>query len=75
MYFSYALGVPIITALTLCVYLIRPRWHLWQDVLLAWLAFLPLVPAVFRYSRVLWIHLDRFLDPSSGDDQPWMASS
>jgi hypothetical protein len=72
MYFSYALGIPIIAALTLVVYLVRPGWHLWQDVLVAWLLFLPLVPAVFRYSRVLWIHLDRFLDPDPNDDASWI---
>ena len=70
MYFSYGLGIPIIALLTLIVYLIRPGWHLWQDVLIAWVAFLPLVPAVFRYSRVLWIHFDRYIDPESPDDVP-----
>jgi uncharacterized protein (DUF983 family) len=69
MYFSYALGIPIIALFTLLVYLVSPRWKLWQDILLAWLLFLPLVPSIFRYSRVLWIHLDRYLDPE-GDDFP-----
>ena len=72
MYFSYALGIPIIALLTLAAYLLAPSWHLWQHVLAAWAAFLPLVPVVFRYSRVLWIHLDRFLDPAPADipEQP-----
>jgi hypothetical protein len=26
--------------------------------------YLPLWPAVFRYSRVLWIYLDRTIDPN-----------
>src|SRR5438046_1434907 len=47
MYFSYALGIPIIAALTLVTYLLVPSWHLWQDVLAAWVVFLPMVPAVF----------------------------
>jgi uncharacterized protein (DUF983 family) len=64
MYFSYALGIPIIALFTLVAYLARPSWHLWQGVLVAWAAFLPLVPAVFRYSRVLWIHFDQFFDPA-----------
>ena len=63
MYFSYALGIPIISLLTLIAYLISPSWHLYQHVLVAWLVFLPLVPAVFQYSRVLWIHFDRYIDP------------
>ncbi len=70
MYFSYALGIPIISAFTLIAWLVLPSWSLWQLVLLAWLAFLPLVPLVFRYSRVLWIHFDRFIDPEGDDHLP-----
>jgi uncharacterized protein (DUF983 family) len=65
MYFSYALGIPIIGLLTLLAYLILPDRPLYQLVVLAWLAFLPLVPAVYRYSRVLWIHFDRMIDPGN----------
>ncbi len=32
-------------------------------VLVVWVAFLPLVPFVFRLSRVLFIHFDRYFDP------------
>src|SRR5688572_20238444 len=63
MYFSYALGIPIIAATTGLLYLALPTWRLWQLVLVSWGLFLPLVPAVFRYSRVLWIHFDRYYDP------------
>src|SRR5262245_21164294 len=63
MYFSYALGIPIIGLLTLAVFLLRPNWRFWQDVLVSWLVFLPLVPAVYRASRVLWIYFDRTFDP------------
>lgn len=27
--------------------------------------FLPLVPAVFRYSRVVWMYFDRWIDPQA----------
>ncbi len=63
MYVSYALGIPIVAGLTLLAYLAFPTWRLWQLVLLAWLGLLPLVPAVYHYSRVLWIHFDRYFDP------------
>jgi uncharacterized protein (DUF983 family) len=63
MYFSYALGIPLILAFTLAAYLLLPQWRLYQQVLLACTFFLPLVPAVYRYSRVMWIHFDRFFDP------------
>jgi uncharacterized protein (DUF983 family) len=63
MYFSYGIGIIVITAFTGVVYLIRPSWRLWQMVGAAWIAFLPLVPLVYRYSRVLWLHFDRAIDP------------
>ena len=28
------------------------------------LAYLPLVPTIFRYSRVVWVHFDRWVCPS-----------
>ncbi len=63
MYFSYALAIPIIFVLTVIAYLLLPHRHLYEHVLLAWVAFLPFVPAVYRYSRVMWIHFDRYFDP------------
>jgi uncharacterized protein (DUF983 family) len=69
MYLSYGLGIPIIGLLTLLAWLLRRDWPIWALVLAAWVAFLPLVPWVFRMSRVLWIHLDRLLDPE-GEDAP-----
>jgi len=65
MYVSYALGIPLIGLFTLLAWLVRPTWQIWQLVLVAWLFFLPLVPLVFRYSRILWIHFDRAIDPDS----------
>ncbi len=64
MYFSYALGIPILAAVVIAGKLwLVPAWPLHWVLLAAWVAFLPLVPAVFRYSRVLFIHFDRFFDP------------
>jgi uncharacterized protein (DUF983 family) len=64
MYFSYALGIPLIAAGVLIgKYLVVPAWPLHWILLAVWVAFLPLVPAVFRYSRVLFIHFDRYFDP------------
>lgn len=62
MYVSYGIGIPFICLFTLLAWLVFPRWQIWQLVLLAWLVFLPLVPWVYRYSRIAWIHLDRALD-------------
>ncbi|MBX6314180.1 MAG: DUF983 domain-containing protein [Isosphaeraceae bacterium] len=65
MYFSYTLGMILIALFMLLAYLIFPHWRLYQHFLLAWVAFLPLVPAVFRYSRVMWLHFDRYFDPDA----------
>ncbi len=64
MYFSYGLGVILIGAFTGVFALIFPSWRLWQWVTAGWTVFLPLVPAVYRYSRVLWLHFDNVIDPS-----------
>ena len=36
-----------------------------RGLLFGAILFLPLAPAVFRYSRVIWMHLDQVLDPRS----------
>ena len=70
MYVSYALGIPIIALLTLVEYLVLPGWRLWQLVLLAWALCLPLIPWVWQFSRILWVHFDRAIDPEDLDDGP-----
>jgi hypothetical protein len=65
MYFSYAIGVIMISVFAMIAYWtlrLEPQWC----ALVGWLVFLPFTPAVFRYSRVLWMHFDRTFDP---DDQ------
>jgi uncharacterized protein (DUF983 family) len=69
MYFSYALEIPIIAAGVLVGrFLIVPSWPLHWILVAVWVASLPLVPAVFRYSRVLFIHMDRCFDPEGAGD-------
>jgi uncharacterized protein (DUF983 family) len=67
MYFSYGMGIPIIALLTLFAYLLWPHWHLYQHVLVAWVVFLPLAPFVYRYSRIFWLHFDRYFDPDDAE--------
>jgi len=58
-YASYFLAIPILALLTLLIYwLILPEWPLQNVVLIAGLPFLFLIPVVFRYSRVIWMHID-----------------
>jgi uncharacterized protein (DUF983 family) len=63
MYFSYALAIPLILIFTGIVYLLAPHWPLYVDLVVAWMAFLPFVAPVYRYSRVMWLHFDRYFDP------------
>ena len=63
MYFSYALSIPIIGLLMLLWYLVLPQLGLWWLALLACVSFLPLVPPIYRYARVIWIYFDRWAWP------------
>ncbi len=63
MYFSYALAIPILSVLALAGITIGPSGSPGWVILFVFLAFLPFVPLIFRYSRTLFIHLDRALDP------------
>ena len=64
MYVSYALAVPLIALLTLIAYLIWPYWSLFRLVLLATAVCVPLIPWIWQYSRVIWIHFDQWIDPA-----------
>jgi uncharacterized protein (DUF983 family) len=64
MYLSYALTVPVMAACVLAVQLVAPRLSFEATIAVAALLFLPFVPALFRYSRILWIHFDQTIDPA-----------
>ena len=62
---SYFLSIPILLLLmAVCWWLTKWSWP--RLTLVAWLAFILLAPAMVRFSRVLWIHLDRSVDPDRG---------
>jgi len=63
MYVSYALGLPVITVSTVLVLLVAPQLSFEATAAVVVVLFLPFVPLIFRYSRILWIHLDRTVDP------------
>jgi hypothetical protein len=62
MYVSYALSIPPMLLLVLAFWLLT-GWPYDIAILGAFLAYLPCVPFVARLARVVWIHLDRSLDP------------
>jgi hypothetical protein len=63
MYVSYGLSVVLIGANYLAVTALFPDLGLTAVGLLTLALYLPLVPAVFRYSRALWIYFDRAVSP------------
>jgi uncharacterized protein (DUF983 family) len=62
MYISYGLALITITALGLLLWALT-SWSLQRITLWAILLFLPLAPSLTLFSRVLWIYLDRAIDP------------
>jgi uncharacterized protein (DUF983 family) len=59
MYASYFMAIPILLLLTLAIYqLFLPDWRLENVVLVAIVPFVCLVPFIFRYARILWMHID-----------------
>jgi hypothetical protein len=59
---SYAIAVVVYGALALLLGTLMPaEWAL----LVAIVPFLVTVPAIWRCSRVVWMHLDRALDPGA----------
>jgi hypothetical protein len=62
MYISYGLALITIMGLALILWL-ATAWSLQRVTVWAVLLFLPLAPALTLFSRVLWIYLDRMIDP------------
>jgi uncharacterized protein (DUF983 family) len=59
---SYGLAVPILAAIVIALIIVGGL-----DAVVALIigntAYLVLVPFIFRYSRVVWLHLDWLIDP------------
>ena len=62
MYFSYLLSIPPVLLLVWIIWRLT-GWRLETVLLAAFVAYLPFVPVVTRYSRVIWIYVDRKFDP------------
>lgn len=62
MYISYVLALLTIVVLGFLLWASTP-WSLRKITLWAVLLFLPLAPTLTLFSRVLWIYLDRAIDP------------
>ena len=63
MYISYLASI----LPTLAIVLVLWRWTGWSFnvvMLGAFVCYLPLVPAVTRWARVIWIYVDQYFDPA-----------
>jgi uncharacterized protein (DUF983 family) len=62
MYISYLLSIPPCLVIVLLVWRIT-GWAFDMVMLATFVAYLPFVPVVTRYARVLWMYFDRRVDP------------
>jgi uncharacterized protein (DUF983 family) len=62
MYISYGLSLPP-GFLLLFIFWLWLDWPFFQAGGTAFLLYVPLVPFLVRFSRVLWLHFDRTVDP------------
>lgn len=59
MYASYFLSIGVLTVIGIVVWLLLGAyWSLNPLMLLSAVLFLLTVPTIFRYSRVIWLHID-----------------
>ena len=65
---SYGLAVTLVAILFFGL-LWLTHWSLEWVLLVSGATFLPLAPFCFRYSRALWIYLDRRIDPHDPKDR------
>ena len=65
LYVSYALAIPVYFAVTEGLGVLLPGWSDLAIVLLAVPVFVPVAPLLFRYSRIVWMHLDLAIDPDA----------
>ncbi len=63
MYLSYGAAVLLISALYGSIAWLLPQASSAASLAAATLLFMPLVPATFQYSRIVWMYIDRAIDP------------
>lgn len=66
---SYALAVPVLGAMVIGLMTLGGLDAV-PALLIGDAAYLALVPFIFRYSRVLWLHFDWLIDPDHRDGVP-----
>jgi len=62
MYISYGLGIAVIALIAALLWAVT-GWWITKDTVWAVVLFLPLVPGITVFARVLWIYFDQTVDP------------
>ncbi len=62
MYISYGIALVMVVGFAALLWYFT-RWPVDKAALWAFLAFLPFIPTVTLFSRVVWIYLDQSIDP------------
>jgi hypothetical protein len=62
LYVYYGLSLPVFLALIAWLSSLR-AWSEYLIVFPALALYAPLIPFIYRYARIIWIHFDRLFDP------------
>lgn len=65
MMIDYGLGLVITGAIGVVIWYFT-RWPVDKTAIVAFSVFLPVIPTLTRFGRVLWIYLDQAIEPSDG---------
>lgn len=65
MYISYAFAAFYIGVVSFLVNLVLPELSFAWTVITSAVLMIPLVPMMIRYSKILWMTIDRTLDPGT----------
>jgi uncharacterized protein (DUF983 family) len=63
MYCSYGLAVAILVPLFFFLKWLFPSWPGILTATVAVLPYIPFTPLIFRYSRVLWLYFENYVEP------------
>jgi Protein of unknown function (DUF983) len=71
MYISYGMSSIILILYYIAASYLLPDWSSISLAFLVVIPYLPLVPLVFRYSRVVWVYFERWACPSDLSAGVW----
>jgi uncharacterized protein (DUF983 family) len=67
-FLGYVLGLAVLAPVLLALWLLQAT--IWWYVVASAAILIPLSPLIFRYARVIWLHLDELMDPRTAGESP-----